>query len=90
MKRAHVFVEGYVQGVFFRYHTQKLAHRLGVRGWVRNLPDGRVEAVVEGEEKAINQMLEFFRRGPAGAFVEKVEVKWETPVGEYQDFEIRY
>lgn len=90
IKRVHVYIYGHVQGVFFRYHTQKLARKLGVVGWVRNLPDGRVESVMEGEEEALKKMLEFCRVGPPGAFVEKVEEKWEKPTGEFSDFEIRY
>ena len=90
MERVHVYIEGLVQGVFFRYHIQRLARTLGVKGWVRNLPDGRVEAVMEGEKDALNRMLDFCRVGPPGAEVEKVEVKWERPKGEFTDFEIRY
>ncbi len=90
MKRVHVWISGLVQGVFFRYHTRKLAKKLGVRGWVRNLPDGRVEAVMEGEEEALKKMLEFCREGPPGAEVERVEIKWERPKGEFDDFEIQY
>ena len=88
--RAHVYVSGLVQGVFFRWHTREEALRLGVKGWVRNLPDGRVEAVFEGEKEAVEQMLEFCRRGPPGAEVENVEVRWEKPTGEFSTFKIKY
>lgn len=88
--RAHVFVAGRVQGVFFRAYTRDEALRLGVKGWVRNLPDGRVEAVFEGEREAVERMIEFCRRGPPAAEVEKVEVYWETPTGEFSTFRIRY
>ncbi|MEM2281715.1 MAG: acylphosphatase [Candidatus Bathyarchaeia archaeon] len=88
--RAHVFVSGRVQGVFFRYETRREAKMYGVKGWVRNLPDGRVEAVFEGEEEAVKQLIEFCRRGPPGAKVKGVEVRWEDYTGEFKDFEIRY
>lgn len=88
--RAHVFVSGRVQGVFFRYETRNEAKMRGVRGWVRNMPDGRVEAVFEGEEEAVRELIEFCRRGPLGARVMKVDVKWENYAGEFKDFEIRY
>lgn len=88
--RAHVVVSGRVQGVFFRYHTQQLAKEMGVRGWVRNLPDGRVEAVFEGEREKVKEMIEFCRRGPPSAHVVDVKVKWESYREEFEDFEIRW
>ena len=88
--RAHVYISGRVQGVFFRYETRLLARRLGVKGWVRNLPDGRVEAVFEGEREAVERMLEFCRRGPVGAVVTDVKILWEKPTNEFKDFTIRY
>lgn len=87
--RAHVFVSGLVQGVFFRHETRLKAIRNNVTGWVRNLPDGRVEAIFEGEKENVEAMIEFCRRGPPGAMVEKVEVIWENPTGEFKDFKIR-
>jgi acylphosphatase len=88
--RAHVWVEGCVQGVFFRYETSKVARNFNVNGWVRNLPDGRVEAVFEGEKENVEEMVEFCRRGPPGAQVNDVEVKWEAYRGEFSGFEIKY
>jgi len=88
--RAHVWVSGRVQGVFFRSETQEAARRRGVKGWVRNLPDGRVEAVFEGEEKAVNELIEFCKRGPPGAVVTSVKVVMENFTGEFKDFFIRY
>ena len=89
-KRVHVLISGKVQGVFFRYHTQQLAKKLGLNGWVRNTSNGKVEAVFEGEEDKIKKMLEFCKKGPALARVEKVEVKEEKFKGKFKDFEIRY
>jgi acylphosphatase len=89
MVRAHVYVSGIVQGVFFRYETRRIAQELGVKGWVRNLPDGRVEAVFEGEEKTVNEMMEFCRKGPPGARVTGIKVEWEEYKGEFDSFTIR-
>ncbi len=86
--RAHVWISGRVQGVFFRAHTKEVAEKLGLTGWVRNLPDGRVEAVFEGEEEAVKEAIEWCKRGPPLARVEKVEVRYEEPTGEFKDFRI--
>jgi acylphosphatase len=86
--RARVLVAGRVQGVGFRYATRDAALAAGVRGWVRNRSDGRVEAVFEGPEEAVRQMIAWCRQGPPGAFVRAVEVSWETPIGEPDDFRI--
>jgi acylphosphatase len=88
MVRAHVFVSGLVQGVFFRHETAKRAIRLGVKGWIRNLPDGRVEAVFEGDRRGVEEILEFCRHGPPGAMVEDLDVRWEDYKGEFEDFRI--
>lgn len=90
MKRAHVWVSGWVQGVFFRAHTRDTALSLGLRGWVRNLPDGRVEAVFEGEDEALDKMVSWCRKGPAAGRVDDVEVEWEESTGEFEDFSIAY
>lgn len=89
-KRAHVFVSGWVQGVFFRAETRDLARRLGVTGWIKNLWDGRVEAVFEGEGWAVKRMVSWCHRGPSGAQVEGVEVTHEDYTGEYDSFSLRY
>jgi acylphosphatase len=88
-KRAHIYVTGTVQGVSFRYYTLQEAVRCGVTGWVRNVPDGRVEAVIEGEETAVDRMLAWCREGPRAARVDHVEVLSEAPTGEFQGFRIR-
>ena len=88
--RAHVFVSGRVQGVFFRTETQDEARRQGVTGWVRNVPDGRVEAVFEGERDKVETLIEFCRKGPPGARVTNIEVTWENYRGDYRDFFIHY
>jgi acylphosphatase len=77
-----------VQGVSFRVLTRDRARSRGVAGWVRNRPDGAVEAVFEGAEEAVRSLVDWCRRGPSGAVVEAVEVEWEPPIGE-QGFAIR-
>jgi acylphosphatase len=88
--RAHVFISGQVQGVFFRSETKYKADSQGVRGWVRNLPDGRVEAVFEGEEGAVKTLVEFCKHGPEGAKVTRVDLTWEEPAGTLAGFRIKY
>lgn len=88
--RAHVFVSGRVQGVFFRSETRREARRYNVTGWVRNLLDGRVEAVFEGEKKSVEKMIEFCKSGPSGARVARTEVVWATYTGEFGDFRITW
>jgi len=88
MRRLHCWVSGRVQGVFFRGATQARMRELGVRGWVRNLPDGRVEALLEGAPEALDEALQFLRRGPRGALVSALEVKDESLDGALAAFEI--
>ena len=85
----HVFVSGMVQGVFYRSWTEDTAKELGLKGWVRNLPDGRVEALFEGEKSKVEKMVELCRRGPPHAKVEDVEVKKE-PCSGFERFEVRH
>lgn len=87
--RAHVVISGRVQGVCFRAYTIDEATAAGVAGWVRNTPDGRVEAVFEGEKSAVETMIAWCRHGPPAARVNGVEVVWAEPKGE-QSFEIKY
>ena len=88
--RASVIVEGRVQGVFFRHHTQGMAFRLGVKGWVRNRRDGSVEAVFEGDRDRVDQIIQWCHRGPSEASVKNVSVTWENYTGEFDDFSVTY
>ena len=85
----HVRLTGRVQGVFFRAWAQEQARALGVTGWVRNCQDGRVEAHVEGDEQAVEQIIEKMRSGPPSAQVEDLRV-WEVEAFDYDDFEVRH
>ena len=87
--RRRVVVHGRVQGVFFRGSTQEEARRTGIDGWVRNLPDGAVEAVFEGEAAGVEQLVAYCRRGPPWAEVTRVDVIEEAPEGE-RGFRVRY
>jgi acylphosphatase len=88
--RVRVIVEGRVQGVFFRHHTQQMALRLGVSGWVKNRWDGTVEALFEGEREKVEQMIRWCHRGPSEALVKQVQVDWESYTGEFDDFSVAY
>ncbi len=90
MARAHVYISGRVQGVFFRAETQDNAIQHNVTGWVRNLLDGRVEAVFEGEKEQLDAIIEFCKRGPPGAYVQKLDVTWEDCTGEFSQFRVAY
>lgn len=81
MQRSHVLIYGFVQGVGFRFAVQRAADSRGVNGWVRNRPDGAVEAVFEGDPEDVAALVEFCRRGPRGAGVERVDVEEELPEG---------
>ena len=87
--RAHVFVSGRVQGVYYRATTREQAGERGVDGWVRNLDDGRVEAVFEGSEEAVEAMVEWCHEGSSRARVENVDVEYEDPEG-LDGFEVRW
>ena len=88
--RAHVIISGKVQGVFYRASTRDKAVRIGVTGWVKNLPGGNVEAVFQGEKNKVMQMIEWCKKGPAYSKVDDVSVTWEEPSGEFGNFEVRY
>ena len=87
--RARVYISGEVQGVFFRDTTAHEASLRRVRGWARNLRDGRVEALFEGEKEDVQDMIDFCRRGPRLAKVENVDVEWEPYTGSEEHFEVR-
>jgi acylphosphatase len=90
MARAHIFVHGLVQGVYFRHSTTITAKQLGLSGWVRNLPDGRVEVVCEGPREQILAMIAWCKEGPGSARVDSVEVDWEGYADEFKSFDVRY
>lgn len=88
MIRAHIFIEGRVQGVFYRDWTRRTAQSLGLTGWVKNLADGRVEAVFEGVKEKIEEMVEKCNESPYHAGVEHIDVSWEKATKEFGIFEI--
>ena len=88
-ERAHVFVAGQVQGVFFRDSTRERAEQLGLTGWVKNLPDGRVEALFEGPSERVREMVRWCEQGPSHAEVENVETEFEASEGDLTSFEVR-
>lgn len=88
--RRRVVVSGRVQGVAFRYYARDAAKEAGVRGWVRNLPDGRVEAVLEGDSRTVHALVGWFHKGSPASRVDGVEVFEEDPTGEFSDFEISF
>jgi acylphosphatase len=89
-KRLHIFVSGIVQGVFFRQSTTIKAEELDLKGWVKNLRDGRVEIVCEGKKHSLDKMLQWCRKGPDAAFVDDVDVRWEEFVGDFNGFQTLY
>ena len=88
--RAHVFVSGFVQGVGFRFFAILNARKLGVSGFVRNLTDGRVEVVAEGELERVDALIERLRKGPPGSNVVWVDVRLEKYEGEFSDFSVEF
>ena len=87
--RAHAIIHGIVQGVFFRASTRAEARRIGVAGWVRNLPDGSVEALFEGETLKVEEILGWSHKGPCGARVSNVDITFAPYKGEFTRFDIR-
>ena len=88
--RAHVVISGHVQGVFFRAHTRDFSKKFNVNGWVINRPDGKVEALFEGDEEDVKSIIDWCHDGPPGARVSGVDVNWEDYKGEFKGFEIVY
>jgi len=89
-KRVYILADGRVQGIFFRATARDIARSLGVNGWVKNKRDGKVELIAEGEENAVDKMIEWCRQGPPGASVTTVEVEPQPFEREFNDFSIRY
>lgn len=90
MIRVRLFISGRVQGVFFRSTMCQKAKKVGINGFVRNIPDGRVEAVLEGEEDKVEKLIKWARRGPIFAKVDNIKIEKEDYVGEFKDFNIEY
>ncbi|MFQ5809249.1 MAG: acylphosphatase [Armatimonadota bacterium] len=90
MQRLRAIVTGRVQGVNFRYHTVIKARRLGIVGYVRNLPGGEVEVEAEGEREPLERLLEFLHRGPSHAHVRGVGTTWEEATGEWERFDMHF
>ena len=88
--RAHIFVSGRVQGVFFREKTKKKAEQLRITGWIKNLADSRVEAIFEGKKENVQNMVDWARKGPIWAKIDALNVIWEDYKAEFNKFEIRY
>lgn len=88
MKRAHIFIEGRVQGVGFRHFTKVNAGEVGVHGWVKNLPDGRVEAVLEGPLDHLEEMVDRLEKGPGSSRVDNIDVEVEEATGEFSSFKV--
>ncbi|MHA1379105.1 MAG: acylphosphatase [Candidatus Helarchaeota archaeon] len=89
-KRIHAWISGRVQGVFFRWETRELAIKLNIKGWAKNLKDGKVEIIAEGEEEKLRELIKFLHKGPTYARVSNVELKWEEFRNEFEQFLIRY
>jgi acylphosphatase len=90
LSRVHVIVSGRVQGVAYRYFVERRAAEIPVTGWVRNLRDGRVEIMAEGEKADLESFLGFLRQGPRMANVDDLDILWEDYRGEYKDFRIEF
>ena len=90
MKRVHIVISGYVQGVFFRNNTKTKARKLGLKGFVRNAPNGDVEVVAEGNEKEINELIDFCRKGPMLSCVANLKLEYQEFKGEFDDFIVRF
>ena len=90
MKRVNIIVHGSVQGVFFRANAKEIAEGLGLSGYAKNLPNGAVEVVAEGEEDKLKELISFCKKGPEAAEVSKVDVKFSETSNEFEGFEVRY
>ena len=86
--RAHIFISGRVQGVFFRKNTYKKAEELGVFGWIKNLSDGRVEAIFEGEKENVKKILDWSSRRAFPASINSINLEWQEHTNEFKNFKI--
>lgn len=89
MEQAHLVISGRVQGVFYRASCQEVAIMHGLKGWARNLITGEVEVIVQGERDKIEKLIEWCKKGPPGANVSNIKVKWENVSEQYLSFEIK-
>jgi acylphosphatase len=90
IRRVQIIIRGVVQGVGFRMYTMREAERLGLSGYVRNLPDGSVEIVAEGDANAVGRLIAWARHGPRAAVVEEIDVADQEPTGAFAGFEVRH
>ena len=90
MERVRMKIKGKVQGVFFRASTREAAERYGIKGWVKNMSDGTVETVAEGEKDAIEKFIDWCRKGPADARVTDIDIVRQSPTGQFKDFSIKH
>ncbi len=90
MKRIHLIISGMVQGVWFRHNTNIAANKLGLKGFVRNLPNGNVEVIAEGDENKIKQLIEFCKQGPEGAHVKNIKIEYQETKNEFRTFSVKY
>jgi acylphosphatase len=88
--RVHGFVSGHVQGVGYRYFAQDIAAQYDIQGWVRNVPDGRVEFVAEGRKGMLGDFIKAMQRGPVSGNVSGMDINWENYAGEFSSFRIRF
>ena len=88
--RVHLFISGRVQGVFFRWTVKQKARKIRIRGWVKNLPDGQVEAILESEKEKAEELIEWIKKGVHLAKVDDIKIKWEDYQNEFDNFEVRY
>lgn len=88
--RVNIIASGLVQGVCYRYHALENAERLGLSGWVKNLPTGQVEAEAEGDRSAVEALIKAMKIGPCNAHVSDLKLEWMEPIGDASGFHVRY
>ena len=86
--KKHIFITGRVQGVGFRHFTRKNADKIGITGWVKNLPDGRVEALFQGPEQKVNELIDRCKEGPISAYVKEIDVNKAEDAKDHDSFEV--